>query len=98
MIYFGECTKELNNTGEQETRGAKPVSAEEHIRELAEIVQSAFAVESCRRNHENEMALIQIAPNARSIQYAREYCNKKARPARAINPPDAKRPKRLKHT
>ena len=67
--------------------------AEECIRELTEIVRTAFLVKSCPRCHENKMALIEVSPNARSIEYACTYCGRRQRAA--ANNPDAQRVKWL---
>ena len=67
--------------------------AEECIRELAEIVRTAFFVENCPRCYENEMALISISPTAKSIEYACTHCGKKLRAV--ASGPDARKVKRL---
>ena len=67
--------------------------AEECIRELAEIVRTAFFVESCPRCCENEMALISISPTAKSIEYACTHCGKKLRAV--ASGPDARKVKKL---
>lgn len=64
---------------EKKTKPSEPVSAEERIRELAEIVRTAFQVRSCPRCYENKMALIEVSPTAASIRYACAYCRKEQR-------------------
>ena len=81
------------NAGEQATKRAEPVSAEKCIRELAEIVRTAFLVRSCPRCHENKMALIEVSPNAKSIEYACVHCGRRQRAA--ATSPDAARAKTL---
>ena len=53
--------------------------AEECIRDLADVVCTAFLVKSCSRCHENKMALIEVSPNAKSIEYACAYCHRRQR-------------------
>ena len=58
----------------EELQEAKRVHAQECLHELAEIACTAYRTKSCSRCHENEMALVSISPNAKSIQYACTYC------------------------
>ena len=67
--------------------------AEDCIRELADAVCTAFLVKSCPRCHESKMALIEISPNAKSIEYACAYCHRRQRAV--ANSPDAERAKSL---
>ena len=93
LIREIEQLQKLNNTGERETGRAEPKSAEQCIRELAEIVRTAFLVKSCPRCHENRMALIEVSPNAKSIEYVCTYCAKRQRAA--ANSPEAQKVKDL---
>ena len=71
--------KQEVNPGVQKEQQAKPVSVEDRIRELAEIVSTAFQVKSCPRCYENKMALIEVSPTAASIRYACAHCRKEQR-------------------
>ena len=62
-----------------ELEGELRSRAEERIHELAEIVRTAFLVKNCSRCHENKMALIEVSPNAKSIEYACTYCRRRQR-------------------
>ena len=77
----------------QKSLGNTEALAEELIGELAEIVRTAFLVKSCPRCHENKMALIEVSPNAKSIEYACIHCGRRQRAA--ATSPDAARAKTL---
>ena len=77
----------------QKSLGNTQALAEELIGELAEIVRTAFLVKSCPRCHENKMALIEVSPNAKSIEYACVHCGRRQRAA--ATSPDAARAKTL---
>ena len=54
----------------------------EELREqFPRIIETAFLVKSCPRCHENQMGLVSISPNAKSIQYRCEICGKVQRAA-----------------
>ena len=84
MRGLQDLQQRLGNTG---------ALAEELIGELAEIVRTAFLVKSCPRCHENKMALIEVSPNAKSIEYVCIHCERRQRAA--ANSPDAGRAKSL---
>ena len=77
----------------QDGLGNAGALAEECICELAEIVRTAFLVKSCPRCHENKMALIEVSPNAKSIEYACIHCGRKQHAA--ASSPHAARAKTL---
>lgn len=77
----------------QQQLGDTGALAEELIGELAEIVRTAFLVKSCPRCHENKMALIEVSPNAKSIEHACVHCGRRQRAA--ATSPDAVRAKTL---
>ena len=77
----------------QQRLGNAGALAEELIGELAEIVRTAFLVKSCPRCHENKMALIEVSPNAKSIEYVCIHCERRQRAA--ANSPDTGRAKSL---
>ena len=77
----------------QQMLGNTEVLAEELIAELAEIVYTAFLAKSCPRCYENNMALIEVSPNAKSIEYACIHCGRRQRAA--ANSPDTARAKTL---
>ena len=77
----------------QQRLGDAGALAEELIGELAKIVRTAFLAKSCPRCHENKMALIEVSPNAKSIEYVCIHCERRQRAA--ANSPDAGRAKSL---
>ncbi len=71
---------------EAERRLAEELATEhrrkEELREqFPRIIETAFLVKSCPRCHENQMGLVSISPNAKSIQYRCEICGKVQRAA-----------------
>lgn len=64
-------------------RGIKAHSFQERIdkkiKYLSEEIPKSFLVQPCSRCHEYKMELIEISPNARSIQYKCQHCNKHMR-------------------
>jgi len=57
------------------------------VAKLVEIVRNSFLIQPCPRCHENVLRLIDLSPNARSIQCECAHCGKKMRAAAAT--PDA---------
>ena len=45
------------------------------------IIETAYLVRSCPHCHENQMGLVSISPNAKSIEYRCETCGRKQRAA-----------------
>ena len=88
-----ERRREQEEINRREAARAKQLFAEERIRELTEIVRTAFLVKNCSRCYENEMALISISPTAKSIEYACTHCGKKLRAV--ASGPDARKVKKL---
>ena len=88
-----ERRQEREEANRREKERANRENAKECIHELAEILRTAFLVESCPRCYENRMFLISISPNARSIEYACEYCKRKLRAG--AGSPDAQKVKDL---
>jgi len=49
--------------------------------ELALVITKHFLTQPCSRCHESEMRLLAVSPNARSIHYQCQHCEKKLRAA-----------------
>lgn len=66
-------------------RGILIREIQEKAERVRSIVQQSFLVQPCSRCHEFAMQLIQVSPNARSVQYRCVHCGKKMHAA-AVTP------------